>query len=143
MAPAPWVTKPGRTPGGGGPVRAPLLKGHRVAPSTLAARARLMRAYPTPSEARLRRALRGTRLGVVFRRQVVVSGFIVDFAAPCVRLIVEVDGGYHRGREEADARRDETLHRAGYRVLRVSAEQVQRDPPAVLACIRAALGALR
>src|SRR5262249_51910188 len=91
------AAKPGRTPGGGGPLRAPLVKGHRIPRSTLAARARLMRADPTPSEARLWRALRGAQLGVVFRRQVVVGAFIVDFAAPHAHLVVEVDGGYHVG----------------------------------------------
>ncbi|HVW25198.1 MAG TPA: DUF559 domain-containing protein [Polyangiaceae bacterium] len=59
-------------------------------------RARLMRASPTPSEAQLWRALRGAQLGVAFRRQVVINGFIVDFAAPQARLVVEVDGGCHR-----------------------------------------------
>ena len=39
-------------------------------------------------------ALRAARIGVVFRRQLVIAGFIVDFAAPEARLAVEVDGGY-------------------------------------------------
>jgi very-short-patch-repair endonuclease len=48
----------------------------------------------TESERRLWEALRGRKLGVQFRRQVVIGGrYIVDFAAPAVRLIVEVDGG--------------------------------------------------
>ena len=50
-------------------------------------------------------------------------GFIVDFLALSARLVVEVDGGYHAQRGRADARRDEKLRRAGYRVLRVRAEQ--------------------
>ena len=124
-------------------MRAPLPKGHRVPLNTLTARARLMRAAPTPSEARLWRALRSAQLGVVVRRQVVISGFIVDFAAPLARLVVEVDGGWHIAREKTDARRDDALRRAGYRVLRVSAELVHRDLPAVLACIRTALGQRR
>jgi len=120
-------------------LRAPLPKRHRVPLSTLAARARLMRAAPTPSEAHLWRALRGAQLGVVFRRQVVISGFIVDFAAASARLVVEVDGGYHLARQKADARRDDVLGRAGYRVVRVSADLVCRDLAAVLHCIRTVL----
>ena len=52
-----------------------------------------MRAVPTPSEARLWSALRLRQLGVVFRRQVVVGDFIVDFLAPGAGLAVEMDGG--------------------------------------------------
>jgi very-short-patch-repair endonuclease len=41
--------------------------------------------------------------------------------------------------ERADARQDRQLALAGYRVLRVSAEEVMRDLPAVIARIRTAL----
>jgi len=41
------------------------------------------------------------------------------------------------GRE--DARRERTLQAAGYRVLRVTAEEVQQSLPGVVACIRAAV----
>jgi very-short-patch-repair endonuclease len=84
-------------------------------------------------------ALAGSKLGVAFRRQLVVGSRIVDFAAPSARLIVEVDGPYHQRRQRADARRDRELASAGYRVLRVRAEEVMRELPAVIARIRAAL----
>jgi len=93
----------------------------------------------TPSEARLWEALRGSKLGVAFRRQVPIGHYIVDFLAPSARLIVEVDGGYHAERASADARRDRALERAGYRVVRVSAERVMREFGAVVAEIRAVL----
>jgi len=85
------------------------------------------------------RALRSSQLGVAFRRQVPLLGFIVDFFAPSVRLVIEVDGGYHAQRLSADSRRDRKLDRAGHRVLRVQAEQVMRDLPAVLLAVRATL----
>ena len=107
---------------------------------TLALHAHTMRQAPTDSEARLWRAVRSSQLGVAFRRQVPLLGFIADFYAPSVRLVVEVDGGYHVGRVTADARRDRKLERAGYRVVRVQAELVTRDLPAAL---RAILQALR
>ena len=96
-----------------------------------------MRHVATPAEARLWEALRGQRLGVVFRRQVVLGEYIADFCAPAVRLVVEVDGGYHAARERLDARRDERLRRLGYRVVRVSSEEVGRELPAVVARLRA------
>jgi very-short-patch-repair endonuclease len=81
-------------------------------------RARVMRAAPTLSEARLWHHLAGSRLlGVSFRRQVVIGPYIVDFLAPAARLVVEVDGAYHARRSRADARRDARLAVLGYRVL--------------------------
>ena len=62
-----------------------------------------------------------------------------DFLAPELQLAVEVDGKYHTRRPRADARRDEQLRRAGYRVLRLEAELVVRDLPAAVARIRAEL----
>ena len=107
--------------------------------SILNAHAHRMRQAPTDSEAALWRALRASQLGVAFRRQAPVLGFIVDFLAPSVRLIIEVDGGYHAQRVRADARRDEKLRRAGYRVLRIPAEAVMRNPAGVRATVLAAL----
>ncbi len=101
--------------------------------------AHAMRSEPTWSERLLWERLSGSQLGVAFRRQVVVGGYIVDFAAPSVRLVVEVDGGYHRERERADARRDRALQRLGWRVVRVSAEGVERDTERAVAAIAAAI----
>jgi very-short-patch-repair endonuclease len=98
-----------------------------------------MRFALTPSEAVLSSALRANRLGVVFRRQVAVDRYIVDFFAPELSLAVEVDGGWHLGRLAADAKRDARLARLGLRVLRVDAEEVLAELPTVLARIRAAL----
>ncbi len=95
---------------------------------TLAARAHGLRATPTVSEARVWLAVSGNKLGVAFRRQVPVGHrFIVDFLAPSLKLVVEVDGSAHEHRRRADARRDEKLRRLGYRVLRLEAQAVMRD----------------
>jgi hypothetical protein len=64
----------------------------------LAGRAHHMRHNQTASEARLWAELRGGRLGVAFRRQVVIGPYIADFVAPSVGLVVEVDGGVHVAR---------------------------------------------
>jgi very-short-patch-repair endonuclease len=108
--------------------------------SLLAARAAQMRSCPTVSEELLWSALRARKLGVAFRRQAVIGPFIVDFLAPKQRLVVEVDGGYHGARRSVDARRERELWRAGYSVLRLSAEFVVQDLPAAIEHIREALG---
>jgi very-short-patch-repair endonuclease len=106
-------------------------------------RARAMRGAPTSSEALLFQAVRGGRLGVSVRRQVPLLGrFIADLLVPELRLVIEVDGGYHAGRPEADARRDRALAVAGYHVLRIEAELVIRDLPAVVERVREAVGTL-
>lgn len=92
--------------------------------------ARSMRKQPTASERLLWAELSGGKLGVWFRRQVLVGDSIVDFLAPARKLIVEVDGGYHAdaARQRADARRDKRLARAGFVVLRLPAELVLGNP---------------
>ena len=88
--------------------------------------------------------LRGSQLGVSFKRQVPLGGrFIVDFLASTAKLVVEVDGPYHGGRALADARRDGALARLGYKVLRLDAGLVVRDMASALALVRAALEAGR
>ena len=86
----------------------------------------------------MRNALAGSQLGVAFRRQVVVGERIVDFLAPTIKLVVEVDGGYHARARRADARRERELERLGYRVIRFTNEHVLRELESVLAEIRAA-----
>jgi len=109
----------------------------------LLARSRTMRGAPTLTEEILWQVLRGSRLGVAFRRQVIVDRFILDFVAPSIRLVVEVDGGYHghAARQRADARRDRDLRRAGYRVVHVSGEMVQARLGDAVALIVAAIDA--
>jgi very-short-patch-repair endonuclease len=97
---------------------------------------------PTTSEARLFELLRGGQLGVTFRRQVPLLGrYIADLLAPQIKLVVEIDGGYHTDRARADARRDRALARAGYSVVRIEAELVMRDEEAAVALVRAAMAA--
>ena len=67
----------------------------------------------------------------------------VDFLWPAARLVVEADSRRHHGSDvafERDRRRDRELMGAGYRVIRVTWLQAEREPKAVTAAIRAALG---
>jgi very-short-patch-repair endonuclease len=102
-----------------------------------------MRAAPTVSEAVLWSALRAGQLGVGFRRQFVVGRFVADFVAPSVRLVVEVDGPWHRGRERQDAARDRVLAGLGWSVLRLRAEWVTADVAEAAAVVRAVVAGLQ
>jgi very-short-patch-repair endonuclease len=105
----------------------------------ITAHAHRMRAAPSEPERLLWRALRASQLGVQFRRQVVVQGYIVDFFAPAARLVVEVDGAQHTRQRRADKRRDRALAAAGLRVLRLPAALVLHQPPSALRLVTAAL----
>jgi very-short-patch-repair endonuclease len=124
------------------PRRAPgatLSASHSQRQLRLAAHAHNMRQAPSEPERLLWAALRAGQLGVRFRRQVVLQGFIVDFFAPSARLVVEVDGRQHAKRVAADRRRDRVLAAAGLTVLRLPAELVLCNTTAAVARVRGAL----
>jgi very-short-patch-repair endonuclease len=110
-----------------------------VARNILAPRARDMRLAPTSSEAMLWSALRASKLGVRFRRQVILGPFIVDFFAPSRNLIIEVDGSIHRARAHIDRLRDDAFAARGLRVLRLDAALVETDLTAAIDRVRRAL----
>jgi len=87
-------------------------------------------------------ALSGRKLGVVFRRQYRVGRFVAAFAAPAVRLVVEVDGACHGRHGAADERRDRVLERAGWRVVRLPAELVERELAVAVERVRDVLALL-
>ena len=112
--------------------------------AVLAERAQCMRRGSTPSEQILWVAIRGRALGVQFRRQVPIGGwFIGDFVASEFKLIVEVDGRHHVGREVADSRRDVKLQRLGFVVLRLHADTVEYQLLVALQRIHEAIAAAR
>lgn len=111
----------------------------RTPHAVIVARAAAFRAAPTTTEALLWEAVRAGRLGVRFRRQVVLGRYIADFLAPRAKLVVEIDGEVHAHRAGADARRDRDLARMGYRVLRLPRALVQERLAEAVALVVAAL----
>ena len=100
--------------------------------------AKSMRLEPTEAEDLLWQNLRGLKLGVKFRRQQPVDIFIPDFVCTQKKLIIEVDGEYHNGKEqiELDAERTRILETIGYKVLRFTNEEVLTNVSSVLERIR-------
>ena len=92
--------------------------------------AKAMRRVMTDAELKLWNELRAHRLmGLAFRRQFPVAGYIVDFACPTYKLIVEIDGSQHGQDEQAaaDLARTERLQQDGWTVLRFWNDDVLRD----------------
>lgn len=72
-------------------------------------------------------------------RQISIDRYFADFVCEAGKLIVELDGAAHEGREDYDDRRTETLERLGYVVLRFRNERVLSDPGGTADDILAAL----
>ena len=90
----------------------------------------------TPAEKILWNELRANKLGVHFRRQQVIAGFIVDFYCHKSALVIEVDGDIHDLQRDEDARRENALREMGLRIVRFRNDEVVRDLSAVLRKIR-------
>jgi len=60
------------------------------------------------------------RTGLRFRRQYVISPYIVDMACPAARVVVELDGSSHDDLVKKDELRTAYLNQTGWRVLRFS-----------------------
>ena len=87
--------------------------------------ARRLRREMTDSERALWARLRRNQiLGMHFRRQHVILGFIADFFCRKAKLALEVDGGIHRDQIKQDCIRDEILKSKGILVLRISNEKI-------------------
>ncbi len=94
-------------------------------------RAKELRREMTPAEKILWEELRANKLGVRFRRQQVIQGFIVDFYCHKAGLVVEVDGDVHDLQKEEDERREKALSEMGLRIVRFGNDEVMGSLSAV------------
>ena len=78
--------------------------------------------------------LSDNKMGVHFRRQHPIYGYIPDFVSLKDQLIIEIDGGYHLEDEqlEKDAERTSYLNETGFVVLRFTNDEVLSDIDTVL-----------
>lgn len=108
-------------------------------------RARQLRKTMPAPEAKLWNALRTLRpQGHHFRRQVEIGQrYYVDFCCHASRLVIEVDGDTHfmGNAPKRDQVRDAFLAREGYRVLRVTNDEVMRNLEGVMVPVGSALAA--
>src|SRR6266508_1888523 len=100
-----------------------IIPGQRITKAKLQ-RARELRRDMTPAEKALWQELRANKLGIHFRRQQIIAGFIVDFYCHKAALVVEVDGDIHDLQLEEDARREKALNELGLRIARFRNDEV-------------------
>ncbi len=92
--------------------------------------ARQMPKVMTEAELKLWNAIRAHRLeGMSFRRQMPIAGYIVDFACPDHRLIVELDGSQHTHDAAImyDQERTVRLQDDGWTLIRFWNDDILRD----------------
>ena len=97
-------------------------------------RAKDMRKEMTATERMLWKRLRGSAIGLAFRRQHPIGPYIVDFYCRDAGLVVEVDGDSHFTPEgnASDSKRTSYLEGLGLNVLRFTNEQVRREMAGLL-----------
>jgi very-short-patch-repair endonuclease len=103
---------------------------------TLLRLARENRKHLTPTETVLWPRLRDRRFArFKFRRQHVLEPFIVDYYCASCRLVIELDGETHIGREVEDLARQQDLERRGLKFMRFWNTQIFDELDSVLEAI--------
>lgn len=104
-------------------------------------RRRELRKRETSQENLLWEKLRNRKLGAKFRRQHDVGGYILDFYCAEKRLIIEIDGGIHKNKEnqEYDKVRDKYFRELNFKVLRFNNEEIDKNVERVLEKIKSAI----
>ncbi len=100
-----------------------------------------LRRKETPTEKILWFYLRSDKLGVKFKRQHSVGGYILDFYCAKKKLIIELDGEIHNTKDakEYDEVRDKFFKELGYKTLRFLNREVENNINKVLEKIRSFL----
>lgn len=101
-------------------------------------KAKKMRNNPTEAESLLWQILRGNGLKEHFRQQHPICGYIPDFVCLRLRLIIEIDEGYHSEGEqqEQDKIRQDYLEKEGFSFLRFTNEEVLYDTDETIEIIK-------
>ena len=93
-------------------------------------KAKLLRKNMTEAELLLWEQLKGKKvLGLRFRPQHPIDIFIADFYCHPLKLVIEVDGGIHKSKDqkEYDIGRTGELNYWGIEVVRFTNEEVEKD----------------
>lgn len=91
-------------------------------PKTITTYAKQNRKKKTRAEKALHTKL--LKWKIRFRSQRPFDFYIVDFLIPDRRLVIEVDGEYHRFNQAYDIRRTEYLREKGLKIIRVTNQDV-------------------
>lgn len=99
---------------------------------------RKLRSNLTDSEKILWSHLRRKQIcGIPFYRQKPIGNFIVDFYAPKLNLVIEIDGSQHLEESQTvkDKQRDAYLNRQGLKVIRIANMEIFENIEGVMEVI--------
>lgn len=99
-------------------------------------KAKELRENMTDAEKILWSRLKNKQIGERFKPQHPISIFIVDFYCHSKKLVVEIDGGYHKTQLEYDNGRTSELEHFGIKVIRFTNEEVLNNIDKVLDVIK-------
>jgi len=122
-----------------GPEKASFRQLSKRMPTWKLEKAHEMRLNQTLTERILWHRLRARKLGVKFRRQVPLLGYIADFASLRERIVVEVDGKTHDDQVDYDANRDDAMRRFGIKVVRIPSWLILSNPEGAVRIIQNAI----
>jgi len=94
---------------------------------TLFARIKRLRENATPAERRVKIMLNVLKTKHIFQKGFIQGNgyYIVDFYLPKPKkIVIEVDGSSHEGREDYDARKDAYLKKRKFKVVRITNDEV-------------------
>ena len=92
--------------------------------------AKILRKQQTPQEKIIWNLVRNRKIqNIKFKRQYPIGNYIVDFAAPDIKLIIELDGGQHNEIQNIkyDEQRTIFLNSLGYRVIRFWDNEIDKN----------------
>ncbi|MCZ2100436.1 MAG: endonuclease domain-containing protein [Chitinophagales bacterium] len=86
----------------------------------------LNRQNMTPAEKIFWEAVKNNQLGFKIRRQHPIGNYIVDFYGHKHKLVIELDGAYHKlkNQKKYDEVRDQEMEKFGLKIFRVSNDRV-------------------
>ncbi len=105
--------------------------------------ARQLRQSQTSCEEKIWELLRNNQfLGLKFRRQHIIEGFVVDFYCHDKKLAIEIDGGIHNNKmhRDYDDLRQREIEAENVKVVRITNEEFQQNENILFIRIEEALG---
>ncbi|WP_233590891.1 endonuclease domain-containing protein [Flavobacterium sp. GSP27] len=106
--------------------------------------AKKLRDNATEAEEKLWLAVKNNQIeGFKFRRQHPLSFYVADFYCHALKLVIEIDGGYHLTEEQQllDEERTKHIEFQGLKVIRFTNEEVLAQLPEVIDKIKAFIAA--
>jgi very-short-patch-repair endonuclease len=75
-------------------------------------------------------------MGLKFRRQHVIEGFVLDFYCHEAKLGIEIDGGIHFRRKDYDKLRQEVIESEDIKIIRVTNKEIADNKSSILGKIK-------